>query len=122
MSPIDTTTQRIFRDPVKRRAWIIYQLSLQGRSMASLARDLGVARGVPRHAFTHPYPRMERAIAEAVDVPVHLLFPDRYAPDGERLIRMGRPAKSSTKSAKNSTQSRAGNDHRSKTNRQGRAA
>ena len=90
---IDSDTKAIFNDPAKRRAWVIYQLNLRGQSLASLARRLGLTRTTPSYALSKPYPKMERAIAEAVEVPVHVLFPDRYAPNGERLIRMGRPKK-----------------------------
>ena len=81
-------------DPAKRRAWVLYQLKLRGESLASLARRLGVDRTTPGYALRKPYPRMERAIAEAVEVPVHVLFPERYTATGERLIRMGAPKKS----------------------------
>ena len=86
-----------FTDPVKRSAWVLYQLRLQGQSLASLARDVGVDRTAPYQALRRPYPKMERAIADAVGMPVHELFPDRYdAKTGERLIRRGRkPGKSS---------------------------
>lgn len=91
MMKIDTETKTLFNDPAKRRAWVIYQLNLRGESLASLARRIGLTRTAPSYALRKPYPKMERAIADAVDVPVHVLFPDRYAPNGERLIRMGRP-------------------------------
>lgn len=93
MTRLDTATRHLFRDPAKRRAWVVYQLRLQGRSLASVAREMGVNRSAPGHALRSPYPRMERAIAEAVGVPVHELFPERYDPSGERLIRMGRPCR-----------------------------
>lgn len=101
MTKLNKATKKLFRDPAKRRAWVIYQLSLRGQSLASLARRLGVTRTTPGYALSKPYPRMERAIAEAVEVPVHVLFPDRYAPNGERLIRMGRPKKSTSMSKHN---------------------
>ena len=94
MSKLDRATKKLFRDPAKRRAWVVYQLNLRGESLASLARRYGLDRKTPGRALSVPYPRMERAIAEAVGVPVHILFPERYAPNGERLIRMGRPKKS----------------------------
>lgn len=109
MSTLDAATQQIFHDPVHRRAWVIYQLSLQKRSLASLSRDHGNTRRTASLALDRPYPRMERAIAEAVGVPVHLLFPERYTPTGERRIRMGRPKKSVPKTGKNTTRMGAGN-------------
>jgi len=101
MRKIDSATKQLFKDPAKRRAWVIYQLSLQGRSLASLARDHGYERTAPKAALSRPWPKWERFIAEAVGVPVHVLFPERYAPTGERLIRMGRPKKSIRKKQDN---------------------
>ena len=63
MTQIDNATKKLLRDPVKRRAWVNYQLSLRGESLASLARRYGVDRRTPRRAFCVPYPRMEQAIA-----------------------------------------------------------
>ena len=111
-----------FRDPAQRRAWISYQLKLQGRSLASLARDLGVTRGAPGRALGTPYPRMERALADAVGLPVHTLFPERYSPTGQRLIRMGRPRGKEKNSgytgSKNTTLTHRGNVHFSRADSQ----
>ena len=85
-----------FSDPHARRAWVHYQFKLRGRSLADLARELGVARNAPSLALTRPYPRMERAIAHSTGVAVHILFPERYRPNGQRAIRRGRPVKKST--------------------------
>jgi len=109
MMRLDATTKQLFLDPAKRRAWVIYQLNLRGKSLASLAREYQLERTAPGQALRSPYPRMERAIAEAVDVPVHELFPDRYSPNGERLIRMGRPKKSIHMQPKNNTPSKGRN-------------
>lgn len=98
MTKLDTATKKLFKDPVKRRAWVIYQLGLQGRSLASIARDLGLVRASAQAALARPYPRMERVLAEAVGVLVHELFPERYDQNGDRLIRMGRPIGSGKKS------------------------
>ena len=84
-----------FSDPRARRAWVNYQLKLSGRSLADVARELGVARHAPSLALSRPYPRMERAIAHATGVAVHILFPERYSPNGQRSIRLGRPVKKS---------------------------
>ena len=68
MMKLDTATKQLFKDPAKRRVWVIYQLNLQGRTLASLARDHKLDRTAPQQALRHPYPRMERFIAEAVGV------------------------------------------------------
>lgn len=107
MNRIDTTSP-IFTDPDKRRAWVGFQLRMQGQTLADLARELSVSRNAPGAALRIPYPKMERAIAEAVGVAVHILFPERYSPDGERLIPMGRPA--TTGNRKNSVRKIKTND------------
>lgn len=84
-----------FSDPRARRAWVNYQLKLSGRSLADVARELGIQRNAPSLALSRPYPRMERALAHATGVAVHILFPERYSPNGQRSIRLGRPVKKS---------------------------
>jgi Ner family transcriptional regulator len=121
MTKIDAATKKLFHDPAKRRAWVIYQLGLQGRSLASLARDLGLVRSSPQAALARPYPRMERLLAEAVGVPVHELFPDRYSPSGERLVRMGRPTGKKSV-VKDTAKTRRRNVDGSTPDRQGEAA
>ncbi len=69
-------------EPQNRRAWVIYQLSLKGTSLAALARELGVRPTTIYQAFDRPYPRMEQAIAEAVGITPQELFPERYREDG----------------------------------------
>ena len=122
MAILDITTTD-FSDPGKRRAWVQYQLKVKGRSLASLARELGVVRHAPGHALAKPYPRMEHAIAEAIGIPVQVLFPERYFPNGERSIRMGRgDRKSITKAiANDTTASQEGNVHSEGSDRQGNA-
>jgi Ner family transcriptional regulator len=88
MTLIDAPT-----DPKARRAWIIYRLRLKGYTLGSLARELGVARGVPGNALRGPYPRMERAIATALGLQPQQIWPERYDASGQPNRRMGRPRK-----------------------------
>lgn len=87
----------IAQDPFKRRAWVKYQLHLQGRSMAALAADAGVERCTLYWVFNRPYPRMEKVIADALGVTPQALFPERYGPDGLPNRPIGRPPKSTNK-------------------------
>lgn len=93
MRRLDNTTKHILRDPAKRWAWIIYQITLQGRSLAAVAREHGVTRECIYKASRGPYPRMEKLIADALDMTPTQLFPERYGPDGLPNRLMGRPPK-----------------------------
>ena len=88
--------ERILKDPKKRQAWVIYQISLQGRSLAEVARNAGVRRQTLYQAFHRFYPRMEKIIAEALDLEPKALWPERYDANGLPVRRLGRPKKKST--------------------------
>ena len=103
MTKIDSKTKELLKDPMKRRAWVIYQVSIQGRSLAAVARAAGVKKQTLYRAFDLPYPRMEKVIADAVGLTPQILFPERYGADGLPNRRMGRPKKSAAKVAENST-------------------
>lgn len=93
------TLYDILRDPAKRRAWVIYQLSLQGKTLAGIAEKHGKTRSAIYNAFTKPYPRMEKLIADELGMLVCDLFPERYT-DGFPNRVMGRPKGSPNKSKK----------------------
>lgn len=80
----------------QRRAWIKYQLELRGYTLSSLARELGVSRHAPKLALDRPYPRMERAIAEKIELRPEQVWPERYDADGKPNRPLGRPKKSKT--------------------------
>jgi len=65
-------------DPVQRNEWIKFQLRMRGTSMSDLARRLGVTRQAVRNALTSPYPKMERVIAEELDMQPEAIWPERY--------------------------------------------
>jgi len=90
---IDTKTTNLLKNETKRRAWIIYQLSLQNSSIASLARGAGMSRQAMWQALVKPYPNAERIIAGSLDMAPHTLFPERYGDDGLPNRKRGRPAK-----------------------------
>lgn len=103
MRQIDTRTQQLFKDPFKRRAWVKYQIQLQGKSMSEVAAGAGVDRRTLYQTFLRPYPRMEKVIADAVDLTPQVLFPERYDADGLPCRPMGRPKKSTVKTIQNTT-------------------
>lgn len=90
---IDRATARLIQDPQKRWAWIIYQLGLQGRSLAEVAAGGGVKRQTLYVVQRHPYPRMEKIIADALDMTPAQLFSERYDADGLPARKWGRPYK-----------------------------
>lgn len=65
-------------DPVQRNEWIKFQLRIRGTSMSDLARRLGVTRQAVRNALTAPYPKMERVIANELDLEPEIIWPERY--------------------------------------------
>lgn len=78
------------KDPQARRAWIQYQLKLRGYSLAALGREMGVERNTVYTVFRWPYPRMERAIAERLNLRPEQLWPERYTPQGDPARSRGR--------------------------------
>ena len=100
MTKLDSKTKALFTDPIKRRAWVKYQVHLQGRSMAQVAAEAGVRRQTLYQTFLLPYPRMEKIIADAVDLTPQVLFPERYDADGLPNRGKGRRCLSTTKKAK----------------------
>jgi len=104
--------ERILKDPKKRQAWVIYQLSLQGRSLADIARGAGVRRQTLYQAFHRSYPRMEKIIADALGLAPGTLWPERYDADGLPVRRLGRPKKSTVMTRKNNITGSGSNGRR----------
>ena len=75
---------------------IKYQLRRRGYTLTSLGRSLGVSRHAVGLALRQPYPRMERAIAEALGLEPAAIWPERYDAQGQPNRPMGRPKKSIT--------------------------
>ena len=86
-------SKEVLADPGKRWAWIQWQLKSSGRSFAQIARTEGVNKDTLSKAKFARYPRMERALSEAVGMTAGDLFPDRY--DEHGLPRLYRGANSS---------------------------
>ena len=90
---INHKTRKLLHNESKRRAWIIYQLSLQDKSLASIARDAGISRQAIWQAMVKPYPRAEKIIAESLHMDAQTLFPERYDANGQPNRKRGRPTK-----------------------------
>lgn len=98
MNRLDTKLKKILSDPEKRRSWVLYQVHQQGRSLAQIGRENGVAtRANLYETFRKPYPKVEKVLADAVGLTPQQLFPERYDADGLPNRPMGRPKKSHTK-------------------------
>lgn len=83
----DTTTLTPPKNPAERRAWVAYQLKLRGLSLASVAASLGVCRQAVSGALMTPSERIETALAQALEIPVATLFPERFDRQGIRIPR-----------------------------------
>lgn len=60
------------------------------RFLPAIGRKYGVSDVSLRAAFRRPQLRAERALAAALKIDLHILWPDRWSPSGERLVRRGR--------------------------------
>lgn len=87
------TNKLVPLDGMDRIEWIKFQLRIRGSSLSALARDLGVSRHAPRLALVKPYPRMEKAIAEKLELRPQELWPERYNVNGRPNRTPGRPKK-----------------------------
>lgn len=69
-------------DPAHRWEWIKYQLRTRGTSLAKLARELEVSDTAVKNVKRSAYPRMERAIANALGLRPADIWPERWHGDG----------------------------------------
>lgn len=82
-------TKDIPNDPASRWEWIKYQLRIRGSSAAKLARQLGITDRAIRATKERAYPRVERAIAAALDTEPAKLWPERW--NGDNTPKRQRP-------------------------------
>lgn len=79
---ITMETLEIPLDLERRWEWIKYQLRVRNSSTAKVARALGVHDRALRTVKRHAYPRIERAIAEVLNLHPIQLWPERWNTDG----------------------------------------
>lgn len=60
------------------------------RFLPAIAAQYQVSDVSLRAAFRRPQLRAERALSRALGIPLHILWPDRWSPKGDRLVRRGR--------------------------------
>lgn len=75
------------KNPADRRLWVGYHLKKRGSSLGRIAASLGVARQSVYSALMTPSERIEQAIADALEMPVQALFPERFDRSGVRIPR-----------------------------------
>ncbi len=66
----------------QRWEWIKYQLRSRGSSLSRLASALSVSDSAVQLTKYMPYPRMERAIAKALNLAPGQIWPERWNADG----------------------------------------
>ena len=68
-------------------------LERKGWSLRQLSISKGYGHSAAQTALHRPYPKMEKIISEAIDVPASDIWPGRYNSEGEPNRKKGRPAK-----------------------------
>ena len=71
-------------------------LEKKGLSLSRLSRLNGYCRTACALALFHPYPKLERTIADAIGVPPQVIWPSRYDEHGNSNRRRGRPKSNAT--------------------------
>ena len=70
-------------------------LALVGKSkyrfFTNISKKYGVSPERMRAALRRPQKGAEIAISKAIDIPLHILWPDRWDANGERLVHRGQP-------------------------------
>ncbi|EBS7635147.1 transcriptional regulator [Salmonella enterica] len=69
------------RQPDWHPADIIAGLRKKGTSLAAVSREAGLSSSTLANALTHPWPRGEKLIADALEVPPEIIWPSRYFDD-----------------------------------------
>ncbi|WP_216891581.1 MULTISPECIES: helix-turn-helix domain-containing protein [Pseudomonas] len=92
--------------------WVKYQLRIRGTSIADLAREAGLNESAFRNAKRRAYPRVERDIANALNMLPGQIWPERWNADGSPLrLRPNRAESNSSATAKDTGESPEGNNN-----------
>lgn len=76
---------------------IIAALKKQGTSLAALSRKAGLSSSTLANALSRPWPKGELLIAQALNVPPDVIWPERYIDEkGEPLFRQMRATRKKT--------------------------
>ena len=87
-------------------------LDKAGWTLRALAQHHGLASSSPlSHTFLRSYPRNELRIANAIGVPVQVIWPSRYWPDGTPRKRGLRGLRANSKSTELNCQGNGNSSH-----------
>ncbi len=73
-------------------------LEKAGWTLSRLSRSHGYHRSAASHVLRHPWPKLERVIAEAIGLQPQDLWPSRYTLDGRPNRPRGRPSQTKSTS------------------------
>lgn len=71
--------QKVPSDPAERKAWIKYQLEINGSSFAKIAREENRSRVTVRRGLDVRFPKWDRIIAAKIGYTIEEIWPERYA-------------------------------------------
>lgn len=80
---------------MRRKNWhpadIIAALKKHGTSLAALSRKAGLSSSTLANALSRPWPKGEFLIAQTLDIPPDVIWPERYFDEkGEPIFRQRR--------------------------------
>lgn len=88
-------------NPADRRAWVCYQLRINGLSLKALAEREGVSHQSMSAALLVPSSHLEEVIAGALGLTSQQLFPERFARGGRRRSGTRSPNRNSARTLRN---------------------
>lgn len=71
--------QKAPTNPAERKAWIKYQLEINGSSFSAIAREAGRSPVTVRKSLDIKFPKWDRIIADKIGLPISDIWPERYA-------------------------------------------
>jgi len=73
------------QDPRERNAWVIYQLKLCGKTLTSVADEIGISLNAFRSTLYQPNAKAEKKLAKMLGLAPEELIPERYDAKGRRF-------------------------------------
>lgn len=62
------------------------EIKRRGTTLRAISLEAGLGESTTRAALFKPSPAANRAISEYLDIPLHVLWPAWYRPDGSRRL------------------------------------
>jgi Ner family transcriptional regulator len=76
--------REVSTNPRRRNEWIKYALHSRRLTLAKIGADLKLKHGVAKSVLRKRYPRVERAIADALGERPEHIWPERYSKTARR--------------------------------------